>query len=295
MRIATLLATLLLGLGVVGGARADPKFVAVAPAAQSFRVGALRLTALLDSQIVVPNDGKTFGLGVSTREVANVLRAAGSPTNQITLSVNTLLVRTGRQLVLIDTGLGPQYHGALLGSLKLAGVSPGDVTDVLITHPHPDHIGGLVDARGGLAFPNATIRMASAAWEFMKKKGAPALARTAAAHIRTFEPGASVAPGVRSIALPGHTPGHCGYEITSGDSRLIDIGDLAHSSIVSLARPQWAIEFDTDATRARETRVQTLTALAKSGERVFSPHFAFPGVGHIVAAGRGFAWKPGLP
>lgn len=295
MRIATLLAALSLGLGAIGGAHADPKFVSVAPAAQSFHVGALRLTALRDGQIVVPNDGKTFGLGVSTGEVGNVLRAAGSPADQITLSVNALLVRTGRRLVLIDTGLGPQYHGALAGSLKLAGVSPGEVTDVLITHPHPDHIGGLFDAGGGLAFPNATIHMASAAWAWMKQKATPALVSTVATRIRTFEPGATVAPGIRSVALPGHTPGHCGYEITSGNSHLIDIGDLAHSSIVSLARPQWAIEFDNDTIRGRETRVKTLTALAKSGERVFAPHFAFPGVGRIVAAGRGFAWKPGLP
>lgn len=295
MRIAPLLAVLLLGLVAASGARADPKFIAVAPAAQSFHVGALRLTALHDAQVLVPNDGKTFGLGVGTHAVGNVLRAAGAPVDQVTLSVNALLVRTGRQLVLIDTGLGPRYHGALLGSLKVAGVSPGEVTDVLITHPHPDHTGGLFDAQGRLAFPKARIHMASAAWAWMKQKATPALVGIVAAHIRTFEPGARVAPGIRSVALPGHTPGHCGYEITSGHSRLMDIGDLAHSSIVSLARPQWAIEFDNDPTRSRKTRLETFTALAKSGEGVYAPHFPFPGVGHIVAAGAGFAWKPGLP
>lgn len=295
MRIATLLAALSLGLGAVGGARAAANFASVAPAAQSFHMGPLTLTALHDQQVVVANDGKTFGLGVSTRAVGNVLRAAGAPADKITLSVSALLVRTGRRVLLIDTGLGPRYHGALLGSLKLAGVSPGDVTDVLITHPHPDHIGGLFDARGGLAFPNATIRMTSAAWAWMKQKATPALVGTVAAHIQTFEPGASVVPGIRSVALPGHTPGHSGYEIAYGNSRLIDIGDLAHSSIVSLARPQWAIAFDDDQVLARQTRLKTLADLARSGERVFAPHFPFPGVGHIVAAGQGFAWKPGMP
>jgi len=295
MRVATLLAALLLGVGAFSGARADVKFATVAPAARSFRVGALSLTALHDSQISVANDGKIFGLGVSTSAVANVLRAAGAPTDRITLSVNTLLVRTGRRLVLIDTGLGPQHDGALPGSLKLAGVSPGEVTDVLITHPHPDHIGGLLDAQGGLAFPNATIHMASAAWAWMQQKVAPAMVRTVAPRIRTFAPGAKVAPGIVSVSLPGHTPGHVGYEIISGHSRLIDFGDLAHSSIVSLARPQWAIGFDNDQALGRKTRLETLPALARSGEWVFAPHFPYPGVGRIVAAGRGFAWKPGLP
>src|SRR5215469_2922097 len=295
MRIATLLAALSLGLGAVTGARADVKFIQVEPATRSFHVGALSVTALHDAQVVVANDGKTFGLGASPREVGDVLRAAGAPADRITLSVNTLLVRTGRRVVLIDTGLGPQYHGALLGSLKLAGVSPGDVTDVLITHPHPDHIGGLFDAQGGLAFPHATIRMARAAWAWMQQKTTPAMVGAVAPRIQTFESGESVVPGVRSVPLPGHTPGHSGYEIISGRSRLIDIGDLAHSSIVSLARPQWAMEFDNDIGLARETRLKTLAALARSGTRVFAPHFPFPGVGHIVAAGQGFAWKPGLP
>jgi glyoxylase-like metal-dependent hydrolase (beta-lactamase superfamily II) len=295
MRIATLLAALLLGLGAVNGARADVKFVQVEPAAQSFQVGAISLTAVHDAQIVVANDGKTFGLGVSTRAVGSVLHSAGAPTDRITLSVNDLLVRTGRRVILIDTGLGPGHHGALLASLKLAGVSPGDVTDVLITHPHPDHIGGLLDAQGGLAFPNATIRLASAAWAWMKQKVTPAMIGTVAPRVQTFEPGARIAPGVVSVSFPGHTPGHVGYEIVSGHSRLIDMGDVAHSSIVSLARPQWDMEFDVDQTVGRQTRVKTLPALARSGEWVFAPHFPFPGVGHIVAAGRAFAWKPGLP
>lgn len=294
MRVALVLAALLFGVADFGGARADVKIAAAEPAARSFHVGALSLTALRDAQIVVANDGKTFGLGVSTRAVGKVLRAAGAPVDPITLSADALLVHAGERLLLLDTGLGPQ-HGALLASLKLAGVSPGEVTDVLITHPHPDHVGGLLDAQGGLAFPNATIRMASAAWAWMKRKAPPAMIAAISGRVHTFEPGAKLAQGVVSVSLPGHTPGHVGYEITSGDSRLIDIGDVAHSSIVSLARPRWGIEFDNDQAVARQTRLETLTGLARSGEWVFAPHFPFPGVGHIVVAGQGYAWKPGVP
>ena len=294
MRAAILFAALLC-VGAAAGARADVRFVPAEPAARSFHVGALAVTALHDAQIVVPNDGKTFGLGVGTGAVGNVLRAAGAPADRITLSANALLVRTGGRLILIDTGLGPRAHGALPASLRLAGVSPGNVTDVLITHPHPDHIGGLIDSAGRLAFPRATIRMAGAAWAWMRQKAPAAMIGAVASHVRTFEPGARIAPGIVSLALPGHTPGHVGYQIVSGRSRLIDIGDVAHSSIVSLARPQWGIEFDEDRSRARATRLKTLDRLARAHEWVFAPHFPFPGVGRIVAVKGGFAWDPGLP
>jgi glyoxylase-like metal-dependent hydrolase (beta-lactamase superfamily II) len=294
MRASALLGAIL-SLALIGGARAAITFTPVAPAARSFHVGNLTLTALHDAQIIVPNDGKTFGLGVSPSVVGDVLRAAGAPVDHITLSANALLVRAGKRLVLIDTGLGPRQHGALPDSLKLAGVSPADVTDVLITHPHSDHIGGLLDAQGRLAFPNAVIRMSSAAWSWMRQTAPVAMVTTVAPRIQTFEPGATVAPGISSVPLPGHTPGHVGYQIISGRSRLIDTGDLAHSSIVSLARPQWQTEFDADRDLARKTRVKTLAQLAKSGEWVFAPHFPFPGVGHIVARRQGFALQPGLP
>lgn len=294
MRPATLLAVLLcLGAGVCAGAAV--KVTPAEPAAQSFRLGALSLTALHDAQVVVPNDGKTFGLGVSTAEVGDVLRAAGAPADRITLSVGALLVRTGRRTILIDTGFGPRNHGALLASLKVAGVSPGNVTDVLITHPHPDHIGGLLDAQGRLAFPGATIRMASAAWAWLKQQAPPAVISALSPQMQTFEPGDRIVPGIVSRSLPGHTPGHVGYEITSGHSRLLDIGDVAHSSIVSLARPQWPIGFDADHAVAGATRLKTLRSLSTTHEWVYAPHFPFPGVGHIVAAGHGFAWEPGLP
>src|SRR5690348_9488320 len=208
----------------------------VAPAAHEFTLGKLKLATLHDAQFVIPNDGKTFGVGADTAAVTGVLRAAGAPTDRITLSVNALLVRMGHRVVLIDTGLGPKVHGELLESLHEAGVKPAAVTDVLISHSHGDHVGGLVDAQGHLAFPKATIRMSSPEWEFMQSKGSPDLAKVIAKKVKTFEPGAQVMPGIKSVALKGHTPGHSGYEISSGSEHLLYIGDMAHSSIISLAK-----------------------------------------------------------
>ena len=114
-----------------------------------------------------------------------------------------------------------------------------------------------------------------------------------ATQVKTFAPGERLAPGVAAVPLPGHTPGHSGYEITSGAARLIDIGDTAHSSIISLARPQWGIAYDHDQALGSATRQAELARLAASHELVFAPHFPFPGVGRIEAAGHGYAWTPG--
>ena len=287
----------LAGLGLFTSVSAEEIAGAFAapPGARSFRVGALQVTALHDGRYVAANDGATFGVDASRAAVSDVLRAAAAPTDRITLSTNALLVRSGRRVLLLDTGSGPKAHGGLLASLKLAGVAPRSVTDVLITHSHGDHIGGLLDAQGRLAFPNAKIRMASAEWAWLQTRGPADIVKVITAQVRSFEPGARIAPGVVSIALNGHTPGHVGYELVSGSSRLLDLGDLAHSSIVSLAKPQWTMGFDNDATVAKATRVATLARLAKDQEWVFAPHFPFPGVGHVVVAGDGFAWHAALP
>ena len=210
--------------------------------------------------------------------------------------MDALLAEGDGRVMLFDTGLGPAVHGALPASLALAGVSPAAVTDVFITHTHGDHTGGLVTVEGALAFPHAVIHMSAAEWTWMKAQSHnPALLAAITPQVRPFEPGTVIVPGVSAAALPGHTPGHVGYEITSGSERLFDMGDLAHSSIVSLARPDWAIGYDTDKTQGEATRRATLARLAASHERVFAPHFPFPGVGRIEAAGDGFTWAPGLP
>ena len=92
--------------------------------------------------------------------------------------------------------------------------------------------------------------------------------------------------------MKGHTPGHVGYQIMSGNQKLFNIGDTAHSSVVSLARPEWDIAFDGDHKTADENRMKTLEELAKSHEAVFAPHFPCPGIGHIEADGKGFKWAP---
>lgn len=272
-------------------AQADP--AQVTPEAHAFDIGAFKAWSLRDLVNVVPNDNSVIGLGQTPEAVAAVLKAAGQPTDQITLSIDALLVKAGDRLVLIDTGMGPKAHGVLMGSLAKAGVTPDQITDVLITHSHPDHIGGLLTAEGKPAFPKATVRLTDAEWASLQAN--PQQAAFVAAvtpQVQTFAGGAEVLPGITSVVLKGHTPGHTGYEIVSGDARLLDIGDMAHSVVVSLAKPEWGMGYDSDKPAGEATRRAELTVLAKSGEPIFAPHFPFPGTGRIVVKDDGFALAP---
>jgi glyoxylase-like metal-dependent hydrolase (beta-lactamase superfamily II) len=282
-------------LTAAAGVAATTGPIAVEPAATKFNIGKLTAFALHDADIAVANDGSVFGVDGSTDDVAKVLRAAGAPPDVITLSVDALLVKVKDHVVLIDSGLGPKAHGVLSQSLKKAGVSADDISDVLITHVHGDHVGGLAAADGTPAFPKAKVRMSNAEWVFMQSQSdlAP-LVKTISAQVQTFEPGTVVAPGITAVAIKGHTPGHMGYEIVNGDDRLLDIGDSAHSSIVSLVRPDWAMGFDSDRAVAKASREKLLSDLSKSHEKVFSPHFPYPGVGTVESEGVHYRWQPTL-
>jgi glyoxylase-like metal-dependent hydrolase (beta-lactamase superfamily II) len=287
--LAVLAAALLAGLP----ARADDGARTAPPGIASFRLGALEVIALRDGGYVSPNDGGEFGHDVGPQAVAKLLAAAGAPTGQVTLAVDALLLRAPGRIILIDTGMGPDVPGALTGSLKLAGVAPDQVTDVLITHAHFDHVGGLIDAAGRSAFPKAVIWFNAREWAAMlavpgPHRITPAIAR----QVRTFEPGHELLPGITPIALYGHTAGHVGYQIVSQGRRLEDIGDLAHSAIVELAEPGWRGGIDEDPAAGAATRVAELKRLAATRTLIFAPHFPFPGVGWVVPAGDGYAWKP---
>jgi glyoxylase-like metal-dependent hydrolase (beta-lactamase superfamily II) len=287
-----LLATLL-GLALAGPSSAFALGLEGAPpATASFRLGALAVTALRDGTYVSANDGGDFGSNVGPWAVGKLLAAAGASEDDITLSVGALLVRMPGHVVLLDTGSGAYGHGALQQSLRLAGVAPDAVTDVLITHSHIDHAGGLVGADGKLAFPRATIWMSAREWASMRGGQASKLVAAIAPQVKTFEPGRAILPGITPVALYGHTVGHVGYEIVSQGQRLEDIGDAAHSVIVSLERPAWWGWIDEAPQAARATRLAELRRLAARHELVFAPHFPFPGVGWVVAKGDGYEWKP---
>ena len=261
-----------------------------------FKIGTLDAIALKDGDITVPNDGKTVGVGQPTAAVSALLAAAGQPTDKVELSIQPLLVRTENRIVLFDTGAGNAdfaVAGRLVASLHAAEIEPAEVTDIFISHSHPDHVGGLADAKGALVFPNATIHISVAEWTSMKSSAEQAsLVQAIAPKVAAFQPGESIAPGVTAVAIYGHTSGHSGAEIASQGERLFYIGDTAHHSIVSVLRPDWKIAFDEDAPKAQAARRAMLQKAADENLRVYAVHFPFPGLGHVRKQDADFVWIP---
>lgn len=273
------------------GARAENADV------HAFRIGALEATALKDGDIVLQNAAGQSPWA-DTVGARAALTAAGLSGDAIALSVQVLLVRDGDRLVLIDTGAGGRMgtQNKLVASLRAAGVDPTRITDVLISHAHGDHVGGLAGADGSLTFPRAVVHISAPEWDYMKagaaQAGEAALLAAVTPRVRPFAPGAQVTPSIKAVALDGHTPGHSGYEITSGTERLLYLGDAMHSSVISVQRPEWVNVWDTDGAAGVSTREGLLERGAAGSRRIYSPHFPFPGLGRFQRRDDGFVWVP---
>jgi glyoxylase-like metal-dependent hydrolase (beta-lactamase superfamily II) len=260
-----------------------------------FKIGALDAIALFDGENPVPNDNKVFGVGLTPQAVAAPLTAAGQPADPIMLEIHPLLVRNGARTMLFDTGLGAG-KGQLMQSLKTAGVDPASITDVMISHGHGDHVGGL-DADGGLAFPNAAIRMSEAEWASIRANPEMGdLVRVITPKVQAFRPGDEVAPGVESQDTAGHTPGHVAYLIADGQNQLLYTGDLMHHWVLSVEHPDWTVGYDDDAAAGKKARLDEITALRASGAHIYAYHFPFPGLGKIqTREGRAIFIKEAQP
>lgn len=273
----------------------------VSPDVSAVRIGTLEATALRDGTLNVPAGNAEMSPWTNTAEVSALLTGAGVTDGTIHLSIQPLLVRDGERVVLIDAGAGGQMgtEGKLIASLRAAGVEPSQVTDVLISHAHGDHVGGLAGADGRLTFPNAVIRMSAPEWTFAQagaaEAGAGALLAAITPKVEPFAPGAQVTPSIRAVPLAGHTPGHSGYEIVSGDDRLLYIGDAMHSSVISVQRPEWRNGWDSDNAAAVATRQSLLERGASGTQRIYGVHFPFPGVGRFQRRDDGFVWVPEAP
>jgi len=228
-------------------------------------------------------------------------------------ALNEVIVRSGDQTILIDSGLGMEYPdfpraGQLGLRLEAAGIDLESVTDVVLTHMHFDHVGGLlVDGVKDRLRPDLRIHVAAAElkfWEapdFSRTAMPPALAdlaRSAATrfmkeyrgHVRTFEEEHEVAPGVVVTRTGGHTPGHSVVRLASGGERLMFAGDAIFP--VSFDHPEWHNGFEHDPEEATRVRVRLMRELAATGAWLVSTHMPFPSIGRVALAGDLFRWVP---
>jgi glyoxylase-like metal-dependent hydrolase (beta-lactamase superfamily II) len=272
---------------------------------RQFPVGGMTGIALHDGSLELPNDNQVLGVGRTPAEVAELLSAAGLPTDKLTLSVHPLLVRVAGRVLLFDTGAGGNMGegaGKLGASMSEAGIMPESVTNIFISHLHGDHVGGLIDAAGNLAFANAAIHISEPEWAALRGLNDNSaagyglgrykeLVKAMTPKVETFKPGAVVLPAmVQAVEVKGHTPGHSAYRIGTGANSLLYIGDSMHHHVVSVQKPQWPIAFDSDGATAAASRASLLAEVAASGQRLYAVHFPFPGVGRIEKRGEGFAW-----
>ncbi len=311
-RLTRLALALVLGTALLPATPALAEAPAVrtqVPGFYRLAVGDVEVTALYDGFIDL--DTKILS-NASPAEVQRLLARMFLGGQKVQTAVNAFLVNAGGKLILVDAGAAKAF-GPTLGyigdNLKAAGYSPDQVDVVLLTHLHADHAAGLLGADGKPLFPNAQVRVAQADHDFWLSEEIAAkapdgfkpffkLARDAAAPYQAagrwkpFAGEVEVAPSITAVDAHGHTPGHTAYLIESKGQRLLIVGDAVHSHAVQCARREVAIEFDSDKKAAIAARKKLFAWAAKEKLLVSGMHLPFPGIGHVRAEGRGFAWVP---
>jgi glyoxylase-like metal-dependent hydrolase (beta-lactamase superfamily II) len=281
------------------------------------KLGDYELTVVSDGARPIPLPPR-FVLNVPNEEVLKAAEEAYMPKGTVFAPFNPVVVNTGSKLILIDTGygagLGPTV-GLLPQSLAAAGIDPKSIDIVLISHLHGDHINGIKNPDGSLAFPNAEIKVPAEDWAFwmndenMAKapegffKASFGFNRKIFGNIKTkvtiYQWGSEVAPGITAVETAGHTPGHTSFVIASGSSKLFFQADVANVPDLFLRNPDWQVMFDSEPEKAVATRKRVYDMVSAEKMFVSGYHFPFPGLGWVEKAGTGYrlipaAWNPVL-
>ncbi len=265
------------------------------PDAQRFHIGGIRVTALSDGPLPL---GLGVLDGIDEPDYARLLRERHAAPETWRSGLNAFVIETGGRTILVDAGVAGKMGdetGRVGANLAAAGFTADAIDTVFVTHMHPDHISGLM-GEGGAAFPNAALRVHQADKDHFADEEGDELARSVIEaygdRLETFAGETDIAPGLRALPLPGHTPGHSGLEIMDGDATLLIWTDIVHIAPVQLARPDIGTSFDTDIDAARATRRQMLDRVSADGTLIAGSHITFPGIGWIERAAQGFAFVP---
>ncbi len=273
------------------------------------RIGDVEVTALLDGHFdVAPTLMQDFDKDLivdKLKEYGHELLDSG-----MRLPINGFLVNTGKKLYLIDTGaanLMGESLGNLDDNLKVAGISADDIDMVLLTHMHIDHVGGLLNENGEARFKNAELAVSQAEWDFwwdnknVNRGNGEAMAPLFEAARKTTDPykdrlrlfagDAEIGDDLTSIPLPGHTPGHTGFNLSSGDEALLFWGDIIHLTGLQFARPDITLVFDIDPVQTVETRKRMLDMASSDNLFLTGAHIDFPGFGRVVRDGDSYRYQ----
>lgn len=303
--------TLMTGALAMGATAALPSLVqakaplqGVSPASvHRYKVGSVEVTAILDGVWPVEKPETIFGTNQKPEDVAALLQANFLPNDKMAIGFTPVVVNTGKELVLFDTGRGAANGGQLATTLAAAGFTPDQIDIVVITHCHPDHIGG-VAADGKANFPNARYVIGETEYAFWSAPerltgGTEGPAKLVAANVTPFRDRmtflkneSEVVPGIRAIDAPGHTPGHMAFHLESEGKRLLIGADFCNHYVLSLQRPDWEVKFDADKAKAAATRKALLGMLAADRIPFTSYHMPFPSVGFIETASEGYRFVP---
>ena len=272
-------------------------------AASTLTLGPVQIDTLSDGNLVLPGD---FILGgMPQDEMQAIVAKYGLPTDQLTPPCNVTLLRDGTNTVLFDVGAGPDFQpsaGKLAEALDTIGLTIEDITHVLFTHAHPDHLWGLLDDFDEPLFPNAEYMIGQAEFDYWTDPdtvttigearatfavGAARRLAVIADSIRLLADGEEPLPGIAARLTPGHTPGHMAFEI-AGPTPAMVLGDCIGNHHVAFERPEWESGSDQDKALAAATRVALLDQLATDGHAVIGYHLPAGGIGRVERAETGY-------
>jgi glyoxylase-like metal-dependent hydrolase (beta-lactamase superfamily II) len=269
-----------------------------------FKLGQFECVSLSDGSVDYPL--KNFFANVPIEQVEEALRQRNLPLEYVTTPYTYLYVDTGEHRVLVDMGAGAlaPSTGKLLISMQAAGIDPAEIDTVVITHAHPDHIGGTLDGQGRPVYANAHYTIWKAEWEFWFSERAqvktPEHFVTAARdnleplreRVTLLDREGEVVPGIGVLAAPGHTPGHLVVSVSSAGERLLYIGDTVLYPL-HLEHPDWLPIYDIVPEQAEPSKQRIFDLAAEEGTWVIGQHFPpFPSLGHVVKRDGGWEWQP---
>lgn len=277
------------------------------PPIRALKLGAFKVVVICDGTRTSAKPHETYGTNQSERAVSELLAQNFLPTEALVNSYSPVLVDTGTEVILFDTGLGEAGReagsGRLVDGIRAAGYTPEDISAVVLTHMHGDHIGGLMEG-GKPAFANARYVIGEAEYAFWKdpaRVGTPAegghkgvLEKVVPlAEKATFiGDGADVAPGISAMAAFGHSPGHMVFRLESDGKAMMLTADTANHYVLSLQRPDWEVRFDMDKATAAASRRRVFDMIASERLPFIGYHMPFPAVGFVEAQGQGYRFVP---